>query len=185
MRKLSNYQFTKTNKMKKTTKILTTAAAAVALFFSTNAMAQSSLGVGVIAGTPTDNARSHVLSAELRLQLNVSTRWSIPITGGYTRMYAKDNSTGVNAIDRDYIPVKVGAKYFFAERGSGLYGLLEGGAGLATGDYPTDNTRFIYSPAFGYAWSNGLDLSGKYEGFRASGITTGYWGVRLAYGFKL
>ena len=171
--------------MNRSTKFIATAAAAVALFLTTNVNAQSNLGIGITAGAPTNNSQSVVLAADLRLQINVSKRFSIPLTGGYTRMYAADGQTGKYAIDHDYIPVKAGVKYFFSSRGTAWYALMEAGAALATGDYPDSETRFLISPAFGYSFGSGLDLGVKYEGFSEDNQNRGFFGVRLAYGFKL
>ena len=172
--------------MKHSTKFLATAAAAVALFFSTNVNAQSSpkFGIGLNVGVPTSNAHTFAIGGDLRYQFDIDKQLSIPLTTGYTRfMGAEIGNTGVDYADRAYIPAKVGLKYFFNDTGSGVYGLAEVGAAFSVGTY--SGTNFIYSPALGYAWSNGLDLAAKYEGFNDSGFNTGYFGLRLAYGFKL
>jgi hypothetical protein len=171
--------------MKRSTKFIATAAAAVALFLTTNANAQSNLGIGITAGAPTSNSQTVVLGADLRLQINVSKRFSIPLSGGYTRMVAADGMTGKYAIDHDYIPVKGGVKYFFSSRGTAWYAEMSAGAGFATGDYPTTETEFLLSPALGYSFGSGIDLSTRYEGFSEDNQNRGFFGVRLAYGFKL
>lgn len=171
--------------MKTFTKIIATSAAVVALFFATNANAQSQkLGIGIIAGVPTSDAYSVALGADLRYQFDVDKQLSIPVTTGYTHFVGKEiGNSGVNFQDFGYIPVKVGAKYFFNESGAGIYGLAELGAGFGTKS--GSGTSFVYSPALGYAWSNGLDLGVKYEGLAKDGGSTGYVGLRLAYGFSL
>jgi hypothetical protein len=179
-------EMNKQNNMNKTTKFLATAAAGVALFFSTNVNAQSSpkFGIGLNVGVPTRNSYGLAIGGDLRYQFDVAKQLSIPLTAGYTRfMGAEIGNTGKDAPDYAYVPVKAGLKYFFNDSGSGAYGLAEAGAGFETGS--GGSTQFIYSPALGYAWSNGLDLSAKYEGFNHSGFNTGYFGLRLAYGFKL
>jgi hypothetical protein len=172
-------------KMKTITKIIATSAAVVALFFTTNANAQSQkLGIGIIGGIPTSDAYSVALGADLRYQFDIDKQLSIPVTAGYTRFLGKEiGNTGVDYPDFGYIPVKAGVKYFFNESGSGIYGLAELGAGFGTNE--GSGTSFVYSPAVGYAWSNGLDLGVKYEGLAKDGGSTGYVGLRLAYGFNL
>lgn len=167
--------------MKKSFKFLATAAAAVALFFSTNANAQSSpkFGIGLNVGAPTRNAYNFSIGGDLRYQFDLSKQLSVPITAGYNRFIA---NSGNNYPDFEYIPAKAGLKYFFSETGSGVYALAEAGAAFGLG--ANEKTYFLYAPAVGYAWSNGLDLAAKYEGFD-NGINTGYFGLRLAYGFKL
>lgn len=169
--------------MNKSSKFLATAAAAVALFFSVNANAQSSpkFGIGLNVGAPTSSLYGLALGGDLRYQFDIDKQLSIPITTGYTRFLGKDATFAIP--DRGYIPAKVGLKYFLNETGSGVYGLAEAGLAIGVGTYT--NTDFLYAPAIGYAWSNGLDLAAKYEGFNDGAISTGYFGLRLAYGFKL
>ena len=158
---------------------LASAAAAVALFFSTNANAQSSpkFGVGVNLGVPTATNGSFAIGADSRYQFDIDKQLSIPLTVGYTNFSYKG---GGNA---GYIPLKAGLKYFFNDTGAGAYGLAEAGAAFSTNK--GGETSFVYSPAIGYSWSNGLDLAAKYEGLSNNGISNGYVGVRVAYGFKL
>lgn len=164
---------------------LASAVAAVALFFSTNVNAQSSpkFGIGINVGVPTSDAYNFAIGGDLRYQFDIDKQLSIPITAGYTRFLGKEiGNTGVNYADFSYIPVKAGLKYFFNDTGAGAYGLAEAGAGFSTRS--GGGTAFVYSPAIGYSWSNGLDLAAKYEGISNNG-STGYVGLRLAYGFKL
>ena len=171
--------------MKTITKILATSAAVVALFISTNVSAQTQkLGIGITAGIPTSDAYSVALGADLRYQFDVDKQLSIPVTAGYTHLSGKEiGNTGVDFPSYGYIPVKVGAKYFFNDSGAGVYGLAELGAGFGTNE--GSGTSFVYSPAIGYAWSSGLDLGVKYEGLARNGNSTGFFGLRLAYGFGL
>jgi len=178
--------------MKTTTKFLATAAAALAIFFSTNVNAQTTttpesgaspkFGIGLNVGIPTNDAWGVAVGGDLRYQFDIDKQLSVPITAGYTRLVGKETN-GIDFPSYGYIPVKAGLKYFFNDTGAGVYGLAEAGAAFAVGDF--SGTNFVYSPAIGYAWSNGLDLAAKYEGITTSGSSTGYVGVRLAYGFKL
>lgn len=175
--------------MKKTTKLIAIAAAAVAIFFTTNVNAQDvntspKFGIGLNVGVPTNEAWGFAVGGDLRYQFDIDKQLSVPITAGYTRLIGKEiGDSGVNFPSFGYIPVKAGLKVFFSDTGSGAYGLGEVGAAFAVGDY--SGTNFVFSPAIGYSWSNGLDLAAKYEGITTSGSTTGYVGLRLAYGFKL
>lgn len=174
--------------MKTITKIIATSAAVVALFFTTNVNAQSTqkLGIGLTAGLPTSDGYNFVGGLDLRYQFDIDKQLSIPVTAGYTHMFAKDITVGnttFDGVDYGYVPVKAGVKYFFNDSGSGVYGLAELGAGFGTKS--GSGTSFVYSPAVGYAWSNGLDLGVKYEGLAQNGTSTGFFGLRLAYGFSL
>ncbi len=171
--------------MKFYTKTLATAAAALALFITTSfeVKAQSSspkLGIGLNLGVPTNDAYSFAIGADLRYQFDIDRQLSVPLTVGYTNMSVKDDFGGGSF---GYVPLKAGLKYFFNETGAGAYGLAEIGAGFGTSSGA--GTSFVYSPAIGYAWSNGLDLGVKYEGLSQDGGSIGYVGLRLAYGFKL
>jgi hypothetical protein len=168
--------------MKKSTKILASAVAALAIFFSVNANAQDSrkFGIGLNAGAGVGTGQSFAIGGDLRYQLDVAKQLSIPITAGYTNIQYKDE---YGDISFGYIPVKAGLKYFFNDSGAGAYGLAEAGAAFGVGD--NSGTAFVFSPAIGYSWSNGLDLAAKYEGLSDNGATGGYVGLRLAYGFKL
>lgn len=168
--------------MKTITKIIATSAAVVALFFTTNANAQSSarnLGIGLNVGAGTTTGYGLVLGGDIRYQFNVDKQLSIPVTAGYNNFSIKDSYGGGSF---GVIPVKAGAKYFFNDSGSGAYGLAELGAGFGTNK--GSGTSFVYSPAIGYAWANGLDLAAKYEGYSNNG-SIGFAGIRLAYGFSL
>lgn len=168
--------------MKTITKIIATSAAVVALFFSTNASAQNSarnLGIGLNVGAGTTTGYGLVLGGDIRYQFNVDKQLSIPVTAGYNNFSIKDSYGGGSF---GVIPVKAGAKYFFNDSGSGAYGLAELGAGFGTKS--GSGTSFVYSPAIGYAWANGLDLAAKYEGYSNNG-SIGFAGIRLAYGFSL
>ena len=166
---------------------MATAAAAIALFVTTNVNAQDApqgqkLGIGLNVGVPTNSGSSLALGADLRYQFDIDKQLSIPVTTGFTTIFNKD--IGNFKVDNsNYVPLKAGLKYFFDPSGSGAYGLAE--AGAAFGINKGSGTSFLYSPAIGYAWSNGLDLAAKYEGLSRSGATTGFVGVRIAYGFKL
>ena len=158
---------------------LASAVAAVALFFSTNANAQSSpkFGVGLNVGVPTATGGNLAIGADLRYQFDIDNQLSVPLTAGYTNTSYKGGGNS------GYIPLKAGLKYFFNDTGAGAYGLAEAGAGFSTAK--GGQTGFVYSPAIGYSWSNGLDLAAKYEGMSNNGFNSGYTGIRLAYGFKL
>jgi hypothetical protein len=167
--------------MKNSTKLLASAVAVVALFFSINVNAQSApkFGIGLNVGVPTTTGYSLAIGGDLRYQFDIDKQLSVPITAGYMNFSLKDTYGGGSF---GMIPVKAGLKYFFNDTGAGAYGLAEAGAGFSTAS--GGSTSFVYSPAIGYAWSNGLDLGAKYEGYSNNG-NFGWAGIRLAYGFKL
>ncbi|WP_113652723.1 outer membrane beta-barrel protein [Pedobacter namyangjuensis] len=165
--------------MKKITKIIASTVAVAALFISVNANAQSApkFGIGLNVGAGTSAGTNLAIGGDIRYQFDLDKQLSVPVTAGYTNIGIKNSDLNIG-----FIPVKAGLKYFFNDSGAGAYGLAEAGAGFAVGD--NTGTSFVYSPAIGYSWSNGLDLAAKYEGYSNNG-NVGYAGIRLAYGFKL
>ena len=169
--------------MKNSTKLIASAAAAVALFFTTNVNAQSAdskalrLGIGLNAGIPTEDPFGFVIGVDLRLQKDFSTNISGILSAGYNSWQAKDEFGGGST---GMIPVKAGAKIFFAES---AYFSGELGAGFGTKD--GQKTAFLWAPGIGYGFDNGLDLGLRYEGAQYSGGSLGQVALRVAYGFKL
>ena len=170
--------------MKKSTKFLASAVAALALFISTNVNAQSGdskalrLGVGLNVGIPTTEGYSFAVGGDLRLQKDFSSNISGILSAGYTSFSLKDELGGGSI---GIIPVKAGAKIFFAES---AYFSGELGAGFGTED--GQGTAFLWAPGVGYGFDNGLDLGLRYEGaeFKGGG-SLGQVALRIAYGFKL
>ncbi|MNK11529.1 hypothetical protein D3C87_295710 [compost metagenome] len=175
--------------MKNYTKLMASAAAAIAIFVSTNVNAQTAseptnpsrqkFGIGLNVGAGTSDGLGLAIGGDLRYQFDIDRQLSVPISAGYTNFSVKDNYGGGSF---GYIPVKAGLKYFFSDTGSGAYGMAEAGAGFGTKN--GTGTAFVYAPTIGYAWSSGFDLGAKYEGYSNNG-NIGYAGIRLAYGFKL
>lgn len=167
--------------MKRTNKIIASIAAVVALFFTTNVNAQSEdskalrLGIGVNAGIPTTKGASFVIGGDLRLQKDFSSNISGLLSAGYNHWTLKDDAGSFGMI-----PVKAGAKIFFAES---AYFSGELGAGFSTED--GGKTSFLWAPGVGYGFDNGLDLGLRYEGAEVSGGSLGQVALRVAYGFKL
>jgi hypothetical protein len=178
------------NIMKKSTKIVASAVAAVAMFIGTNqASAQSSsgdsqavrLGVGVSAGLPTNDNFNIALGGDLRLQKDFFSNISGTLSAGYTNFSVKDEAKSFLGYDsRGYIPVKAGIKIFPVER---FYISGEVGAGFGTDK--GQGTALVYAPGIGLGFNNGVDLGVRYEGFAQDGDNLGQVALRVAYGFKL
>lgn len=169
--------------MKTSIKIMASAVAAVALFFTTNVNAQSAdskalrLGVGVSAGIPTNDAYGFAIGGDLRLQKDFSSNVSGLLSAGYNNFSRKDSYGGGSY---GMIPVKAGAKIFFAESAY-FSGELGAGFGTESGS----KTAFLWAPGIGYGFDSGLDLGLRYEGAEVSGGSLGQVALRIAYGFKL
>lgn len=142
------------------------------------------LGVGINAGLPTNKPYDFNLGADARLQYDLSKKYSLTFTTGFSNMFVsgKDNDLG-------YIPAKAGFKAFVLK--DQLYLMGEVGAAFAvTNDY--NKTSLLLSPTIGYATSK-IDISLRYDHFNDFPVEKngtikeglGLVSVRLAYGFKL
>lgn len=142
------------------------------------------LGFGINAGLPTNKPYDFNLGADARLQYDLSKKYSLTFTTGFSNMFVsgKDNDLG-------YIPAKAGFKAFVLK--DQLYLMGEVGAAFAvTNDY--NKTSLLLSPTIGYATSK-IDISIRYDHFNDFPVEKnetikeglGLVSVRLAYGFKL
>ncbi|MHA4895154.1 hypothetical protein ACXZ1K_10395 [Pedobacter sp. PWIIR3] len=169
--------------MKFSTKVLASAVAAIALFMTTNVNAQSGdskatrLGVGLNVGVPTTTGYSFAVGGDLRLQKDFSSNISGILSAGYNSYSLKDSYGGGSV---GLIPVKAGAKIFFAES---AYFSGELGAGFSTEN--GGGTAFLWAPGIGYGFDNGLDLGLRYEGAEFKSGSIGQVALRIAYGFRL
>jgi len=179
--------------MKKSTNLIAAAFTAVVILFGSSAKAQTStnnseytpwrLGIGLETGLTdaSTNYSKFVLGGTARLQYDTKGPVAIMLTSGYYNLFAK-NYAGK---DIGIVPVKLGAKIFFAPK---WYFSAEGGAGFETKeDIYTDkkDVKLILSPGIGYASHCGMDFGLRYENLSGQDYSYGIIGLRIAYGFKL
>src|ERR1700712_5148613 len=148
--------------MKKGTKLMAIAIAALAIFFTTNVKAQTvdksawRLGIGVEGGLPTGDIHSvsgFDLGGTLRLQYGIDKNVALTLTSGYYNFFGKTytattvdpisgavSTISVKASNFGVVPVKAGAKLFF---NSPIYVSGEVGAGFETVD--GGSTRLLLS----------------------------------------
>jgi hypothetical protein len=174
--------------MKKTTKLLTAALGAIAIFFTTGVKAQTTkagawgFGIGLEAGIPTGNATdisNLELGGTVRLEYSASKDIAVMLTSGYYDMIGKAARNGVNFPSLNMVPVKVGVKIYASPN---FYVDGEAGAGFDT-SYE-NHTKLIFSPGVGYAgksWDAGL----RYENYSGNNNSFGLVGLRIAYDFGL
>jgi hypothetical protein len=183
--------------MKITKKIKMLSIVAVSMMFANSAQAQDvtpaknydqgfKLGFGVSGGYATKDPYKLGLGADARLQYDLSKRYSLTLTTGFTNLFASE----ADGSDLGFIPAKAGFKAFVWN--DEFYIMGEAGAAFAvTNGY--NNTSLILAPSIGYA-SKYIDVSLRYEhysdfptvdsnGTAEKGL--GQVGVRLAYGFAL
>jgi hypothetical protein len=142
------------------------------------------LGFGISGGLPLDDPYDFNLGADARLQYDLSKKYSLTFTTGFSNMFVSGDNN-----DLGYIPAKAGFKAFILK--DQLYLMGEVGAAFAvTNGY--DKTSLLLSPTIGYATS-AIDISLRYEHFNdfpvqnGSSVDTGLGliSLRIAYGFKL
>ncbi len=155
-------------------------------FSKLSAQSAPVFGLGLNAGQGMGRADGLAIGFDLRFQIAAEKNLYIPITIGYTSIMAKDKISIVSGKTYEvesekYFAIKSGFKYFFDSSYTRFYGLAEAGLVLGT-EVPKGggvHLPFVFSPALGYTWSNGLDVGVKYEAFTKQS----YAGIRLGYGF--
>lgn len=152
-----------------------------------------SLSLGLEGGLPLSaglkNAYSAAAGGSLRAQYNINEKISATLSAGGTAFLPKDisgitsgTSTKLDAMLN--IPVKVGGKYFFAEK---LYGMVELGISSITTISSNNNgaavapsySAVVYAPGVG-AQLGGFDVGLRYETFSKNGSSS-FLGLRLGF----
>ena len=142
-------------------------------------------GFGVNGGYIFQEPYHFSYGGDVRLQYDLSKRYSITLTGGYTNLTISGNDN-----DLGLIPVKAGYKTFVWE--NKFYAMGEIGAAFGTTD-TYRKTSVVVSPSVGYV-SKFIDVSIRYENYSdfpnlkddgSIGDGVGLVSLRLAYGFRL
>ena len=180
--------------MKMTEKIKILFVFVIAIMFAGNANAQETakydqgfrLGFGANAGYSIDDPYKLALGADARVQYDLSKRYSLTLTTGFTNLFVSK----ADGSDLGFIPAEAGFKAFIWN--DQFYVMGEAGAAFAiTNGY--NKTSLLVSHTIGYA-TKYIDLSVHYEHYSdfakmnnngTIGKGVGQVGVRLAYGFKL
>ena len=194
--------------MKMTEKFKMFFVSAVAMMFANNVQAQETtnqdtnydqgfrLGVGLNAGYSTNDPYKLSLGADVRGQYDLSKRYSLTLTSGYTNLFVSkaDGFPGqTEGKDLGIIPAKAGFKAFIWD--DQFYVMGEAGAAFATSNVENtrDKTSLLLSPSIGYA-TKYIDISLNYTHYNhfdrlnsngSLGRGVGQVGIRLAYGFQL
>jgi len=134
------------------------------------------LGFGVEAGLPVTNVFQYTMGGDFRLQKDLGDHLSATLSAGFTHFFEQDHFTNYLQYGSPYnvIPVKAGIKAFLTNN---FY--VGGEAGVGFGFEQWGNS-FVYSPSVGLAFTNGLDISIKYENFTRDKNTKAI-ALRLAY----
>jgi len=176
--------------MKTITKLMTVAAAVIALMYSTTANAQTtkpggwSLSIGIEPGIPTGNA-TDISSFEIggtgRLEYNPSANLAVMLTVGYYDFMGKTSTLNANVkyTSLEMVPAKAGVKYYVAP----LF-YVDGEAGFGFDTNYENHVKLIVSGGAGYA-SNMWDIGVRYENYSGQSNSFGLLGLRAAYSFGL
>ena len=183
--------------MKTTEKIKFVLVFAISIMFANNSQAQETqaaknydqgfrLGIGLNAGYAAHDPYKLALGADARLQYDLSKRYSVTLTTGFTNLFVSE----ADGSDLGFIPAKAGFKAFIWN--DQFYIMGEAGAAFAvTNGY--NKTSLLLAPSIGYA-SKYIDVSLHYEFYNdlarlnnngSLGKGVGQVGVRVAYGFDL
>ena len=180
--------------MKVLSKLIAVSIIASAIFFTTNATAQTvaakqfTFSLGAETGLPTGIAHrgsSFALGATGQFQYGVTNNFAVTFAAGGYHFFPKINpNTGKRFGSYGEIPVKIGVKQFFTPN---LYVGAEGGLvweKLEDGQGWAPFHRRDLAGRVGYA-NKHWDLSARYEDFYMKDYHTGLVALRLAYGFGL
>jgi hypothetical protein len=112
------------------------------------------LGIGINAGYVFQDPYDFALGADARLQYDVSKRYSVTLTTGFSNLFVSGSDN-----DLGFIPAKAGFKAFVWD--DQFYVMREIGSAFAvTNEY--DKTSMILAPSIGYA-TKYIDISLRYE----------------------
>lgn len=165
---------------------------ALLLIGSTKAMAQDipndnydqkfKLGIGATVGYPFEDPYDLNVGGDVRLQYDLSRKYSLTATTGFSNLFVKDGA------DLGYIPAKLGFKAFVLK--DKFYLMGEVGAAFAVTNRFNDKSLLL-SPSIGYA-TKYIDISVRYEYLPDFPVMEnnddkglGQVALRLAYGFNL
>ena len=177
--------------MKNVSKLIITACTIAALFITTQVKAQTTpkggwaFSIGADAGVPTGNltiGSRLVLGGTARFIYGVTDDFSLTLTSGADHFLSK-YIPGTNKRFDSFgvIPIKAGGRFFFVPS---LYVSAEAGVAFEETDSGAGNTKFLVSPAVGWA-NKHWDVSARYDNFSGQQDPYGFVALRVAYGFGL
>ncbi len=155
------------------------------LSFATYAQTEGAvkkLSVGAEVGLPTSEVFKEdflMAGASLQLEQPVAKSFNLTVLAGYNSMFTTLKNISYSI---DYIPVKIGGKYYF---GGNFYGAGEIGATFKAGK--GGGTALSFAPALGASFSiadkSNLDFGLRYETWSNDGSIS-FVGLRAAFGLS-
>ena len=162
----------------------------VALSSSSFILSQSQPGfkfsVGPEIGFATgsfSNSHSFGIGGTVQAEVSLQEHLYGTATFGIISYNGKSYGTGTKYKGETFLPLRIGAKYFFT---GGVYGALQAGIAFLNNG---GGTAFAYSPQLGYEFKTksdkAIDATFKYDGYSGGNNigTVGAIGFRLAYIF--
>ena len=132
---------------------------------STGSSFRPKIGVALETGLPVgdaDEVYSVGLGGSAKLEVPLSEPFALTVSAGYMALQVKDELEPTLGDQREFIPIKAGAKYYF---GRTFFGEGELGASIPTED--EDETAFAYAPGIGVtlpvAEKTAIDIGVRYE----------------------
>ncbi len=159
-------------------------------FASLSASAQTEkgktkFGIALEAGIPTGDAGdvySVALGGSLLVEHPIASSLNLTGSAGYTNFSVKDEWKDFGVESAGFIPVKAGAKYYFAKN---FYG--QGELGAAFGTEKGSETAFAWAPGLGLSYpvsdKTDFDAGVRYESWSANGGSIDQIAFRVALKF--
>lgn len=150
-------------------------------FSQTKALFNPGIEVGVPVGDYS-NVYTPAPGVSLKLELPAAKNTFITLSAGFIKFKFTDDfkqqllALGNTQSSAGFVPIKLGAKYYFNMRFFG-----EGQLGLSAGTAKSAGTSFVYAPGMGYSFARGWEVGLRYEAWTKSGSTFSQLGLRLGY----
>lgn len=141
--------------------------------------------IGAEGGLPVGNYSDLYkfgIGASLKYDYPIQKNTYVTFSAGYINYSIKDDAKallrffGSDQSSSGFVPIKVGAKYYFNDA---FFGEAQVGAAITTSS--GGGTAFAYSPGIGYTHQK-IEFGIRYEAWSKNG-TFGQFGLRLAYRF--
>ncbi|MXV13699.1 outer membrane beta-barrel protein [Hufsiella ginkgonis] len=142
------------------------------------------LGVGAEFGIPSGsfgNVFTIGFGGSGKFEVPITREFYATATAGFTTFYLKEDMKPLT-INKSYVPLKVGGKYYF-----GNYFFGEGELGLSIGTNKNAGSAFVWAPGAGISFpvtkDGYIDAGVRYERWARDGGNINQAGFRIAYKF--
>ncbi|MEI6677041.1 MAG: outer membrane beta-barrel protein [Mariniphaga sp.] len=136
------------------------------------------IGAGAMIGLPTGDVANFTTMAygvDLLGEYSVAPSFALTASLGYLDFAAK---SGMSGLKMGFVPVLVGAKYYFTEK---VYG--SGQIGVSFSTQSGGGNAFTFAPGIGCKVTGNFDLMLKYQSASKEGSAISFLGVRAGLTF--